>query len=62
MGKLNFTIKSIAGLYSSGPVTVTLENTLTKRSKTFSLLEFNKLHEEGKLKVDTQGRKAHGYG
>lgn len=62
MGKQKFSIKQITGLYSSSPVMVTIENILTKRCKTYTILEFNQLADTGKIKVKTQGRKAFGYG
>jgi hypothetical protein len=61
MGTENLVVTSVYGLYSSSPVTISLENATTKETKTFTLLEFNQLHTEGKVKITSscRGRKAH---
>jgi hypothetical protein len=57
LGKEDLVVKSINGLYSSGPVSVVLEDEKTKTTTVYSLLEFNKLHDEGTVVVNTHGRK-----
>jgi hypothetical protein len=38
MGTENLVVTSVYGLYSSSPVTISLENATTKETKTFTLL------------------------
>ena len=55
----NFKVSSITGLYSSGPVKISITN----KSKTlsFSLLEFNDLHTKGEVLVTSPKPKHRGY-
>lgn len=46
-----FEVEAVSGLYSTGMVLVVLVNSKSQEKKTFSLTEFNALHEQGKVKV-----------
>jgi hypothetical protein len=54
-------VKSVQGLYSAGPVNVILEDESDHSTTTIPLTQFNQLHEDGKLQVNTHGRKQVAY-
>lgn len=51
IGKEKFTVKEVSGLYSCVPVKVVLQKNNSSDIKTIPLLEFNNLHDQGKIKV-----------
>lgn len=54
-----FKVASITGLYSSGPVKISITN--KNKTLSFSLLEFNDLHTKGEVSVKSPRPKHRGY-
>lgn len=54
-----FKVSSVTGLYSSGPVKVSISN--KNKTLIFSLMEFNNLHSQGEIVVESNRPKIRGY-
>jgi hypothetical protein len=59
MGNKKLVVTEVYGIYSSIPasrVTISLQDTETKETHRYSLLDFNKMHDDGRVVVDNGGR------